>query len=511
MAEPNGMQKDIEKSRQKPNLPSVLNSHSDRPSELRNVPSWVCERFDAHPDDIAILEVPDNSELYRMYISFLGKHAEDIRDNVGDDETCKADGGAVETSIKVGDESGSTSSADSDTESDDDSCDRDVERLTSLMMDKCVSRRPPRRPHLKISSGFWDKKPSNVLPKPKYVLGIGASTLRVNESATVYVTHTELSLPVGLTDEAHTPRTMRLYAQTVQTLRKLTKAMIEEEYQMPPPPPAKSDYSLLTLDVMGSCIKWRNRGLRPGRTLESVILRQGMLEAIVADFREFSANDTRDWYMKRGLPYRRTYLFHGPPGVGKTSTIRALAGLLRLPACFLSLGNVEVGNRQLVDAMQSIPKPSMLVIEDVDALFNSHREATTTPHLTFSGLLNALDGLVAADGVLCVFTTNHPDRLDPALARAGRIDRQFEFAPPGRLEISDLFRSYYPGSDEELVQKFTNQVYSHAGGAARSFATLQQHFIFTRKLDAKQSVEALPQFFKNYMAYTSKDGGALYT
>lgn len=186
-------------------------------------------------------------------------------------------------------------------------------------------------------------------------------------------------------------------------------------------------------------------------------------------------------------------------GTGKTSTIRALAGTLELNACFLTLGDHEVGNRELQIALRNIPRPAMLVIEDVDALFNDARKSENPSPLTFSGLLNALDGLVSADGILTVMTTNHIDRLDAALIRAGRVDRKFEFKLPNRESMISLFKSFYPDeSDEKLAQEFADQVFSRPEKEARSIATLQEHFIFTRNKSARESVDELDTFFKAF-------------
>ncbi len=183
---------------------------------------------------------------------------------------------------------------------------------------------------------------------------------------------------------------------------------------------ATGKYVLHLLDVLpnGKGI-WRNAGQKESRSLSSIVLREGQLDAIIADFKEFKAPGTKKWYVDHGLPHRRSYLFYGPPGVGKTSTIRALAGELKLTACFLSLSDNHFQNKTLHDAVMNIPKPSMLVLEDIDVLFNENRRSQSNSYVTFSGLLNALDGLVSANGILTVMTTNHPERLDPALTRAG--------------------------------------------------------------------------------------------
>lgn len=136
--------------------------------------------------------------------------------------------------------------------------------------------------------------------------------------------------------------------------------------------------------------------------------------------------------------------------------------------------------------------------KDVDALFNEARKSENPSPLTFSGLLNALDGLVSADGILTVMTTNHIDRLDVALIRAGRVDRKFEFKLPSQQSMIALFKSFYPNEDDSLAKEFADQVFSRPEKEARSIATLQEHFIFTRSKTARESVDALDAFFKAF-------------
>lgn len=143
--------------------------------------------------------------------------------------------------------------------------------------------------------------------------------------------------------------------------------------------------------------------------------------------------------------------------------------------------------------------------QDVDVLFNEDRKSKTQATLTFSGLLNALDGLVSANGVLTVMTTNHIERLDPALVRAGRVDRRFEFTAPEREQVVSLFQSYYPDAKQELAKKFADIVFKREEQSARSIATIQQHFVYTREKTAEQSLELLPKFFKEFYPDNLRD------
>lgn len=173
--------------------------------------------------------------------------------------------------------------------------------------------------------------------------------------------------------------------------------------------------------------EWRPFGYpRRRRPLNSVVLEQGLTDRIVRDIREFI--DNPKWYIDRGIPYRRGYLLYGPPGCGKSSFITALAGELQHSICLLSLTDSSLSDDRLNHLLSVAPQQSLVLLEDVDAAFLSRDLAAENPikyqglgRLTFSGLLNALDGVASTEARIVFMTTNHVDRLDPAPIRPGFI------------------------------------------------------------------------------------------
>src|SRR5690606_7749955 len=128
------------------------------------------------------------------------------------------------------------------------------------------------------------------------------------------------------------------------------------------------------------------------------------------------------------------------PGTGKSSFILALAGHLGLNLCLLSLSGLSLDDQGLQNLLSCVPSRSIVLIEDIDAAFGNSGDVTPNDlatsqsllgtrnkkdksiGITFSGLLNAIDGVASGEGRLLFMTTNHPERLDPALIRPGRID-----------------------------------------------------------------------------------------
>ena len=108
----------------------------------------------------------------------------------------------------------------------------------------------------------------------------------------------------------------------------------------------------------------------------------------------------------------------------KTSTIAAIATRMKRNICRVNLVAPRLCDDSLLRAINSVKKRSIVVMEDMDALFDHREKNDPSQRVTFSGLLNAIDGLNdhAGGGLIYLFTSNHPDKLDPALRRKGRID-----------------------------------------------------------------------------------------
>ena len=149
---------------------------------------------------------------------------------------------------------------------------------------------------------------------------------------------------------------------------------------------------------------WRRTRSRPVRPLESVVMERGTKVEVLRDVVEFLGSEK--WYADRGIPYRRGILLFGPPGTGKTSFVSALAGSLRLNIYVISLSNRGLTDDNLIELMSMTPSRCCLLLEDIDAAFLSREEGgggeggNAGGTLTFSGLLNAIDGVAAQEGRL---------------------------------------------------------------------------------------------------------------
>jgi hypothetical protein len=195
---------------------------------------------------------------------------------------------------------------------------------------------------------------------------------------------------------------------------------------------------------------WRRLRTFTPRTMASVILPDGLSEAIIQRLRDFVAD--RAWYQQMGIPYHLGMLFYGIPGSGKTSMIAALAGELKMNLYILSLASEEMNDERFACLLSEIPPSSFMVLEDVDAAFGARSRKTEnsdrpTSGLTLTGILNALDGFMASEGAIVLMTTNHKELLDPALVRPGRVDVEVEFGRATQSQLRRLYQRFFPKSN----------------------------------------------------------------
>ncbi|XP_076662357.1 mitochondrial chaperone BCS1 [Halictus rubicundus] len=231
--------------------------------------------------------------------------------------------------------------------------------------------------------------------------------------------------------------------------------------------------------------EWRPFGHpKKRRPLDSVVLDVGIADKILNDCREFIDNSA--WYSDRGIPYRRGYLLYGPPGCGKSSFITALAGELERGICVLNLSERGLTDDRLNHLLAMAPQQSIILLEDVDAAFASREESKAVKaaydglnRVTFSGLLNCLDGVASTEARILFMTTNYLERLDPALVRPGRVDVKEYIGWCTTTQVEQMFLRFYKDNVDQanqLAKKFSEDVLSRKRNI--SPAQIQGFFMF---------------------------------
>ena len=276
--------------------------------------------------------------------------------------------------------------------------------------------------------------------------------------------------------ETAIPETVLLTAPSSEAAEKLCQTALLQDEALS----RTGHFRLYVWDAPGE--HWRRRAYVPKREWDSVVMDDTISDSMKRDLSDFSSDDVKVWYRQHGIHYRRGYLFHGPPGTGKTSMIAALASYLERPVYKINLVAPKLTDDSLHDAITSVREGSIIVFEDIDCLYGSMREKKEDFFVTFSGLLNAIDGLADAKGTLFIFTSNHPDRLDHALRRKGRIDMEFEFGFANEKQAQKMFLRFFPECDKEAAQ-FAKSVSTRRV----SPATLQEHFVQCRNKTAQEA------------------------
>lgn len=111
---------------------------------------------------------------------------------------------------------------------------------------------------------------------------------------------------------------------------------------------------------------WQQVARRPVRPMRTVVLDAKEKHAVLSDVNEYLHPSTPRWYASRGIPLRRGYLFHGPPGTGKTSFSFALAGVFGIDIYVISLQDASVTEEDLAVLFTKLPRRCVVLLEDID-------------------------------------------------------------------------------------------------------------------------------------------------
>ena len=217
--------------------------------------------------------------------------------------------------------------------------------------------------------------------------------------------------------------------------------------------------------------------LSDDKTFESLFLPQKRQLIDMLD--DFTAK--RGKYAIAGFPNKLGFMLYGPPGTGKTSLIKAIAHRTKRHIVSIPLKRIKT-NEEIMELLfggqylcenQDLPmylpfNKLIFVMEDVDAsgdvVHNRGEEPQDKPSeiddaLDLAGLLNALDGVADSPGRIVIMTTNHPDKLDPALTRPGRVNMTLHLSYMQRQQMLEMIEHYFgPGCMDESSLTIPNQL-----------------------------------------------------
>lgn len=248
------------------------------------------------------------------------------------------------------------------------------------------------------------------------------------------------------------------------------------------------------------------------RSIDTVFIKNK--DEIIKDIDEFLSSE--EDYQIFGHPYKRNYLFFGPPGNGKTSLISAIASQYNLDIYLMSF-SINITDEIFKKLISSLPINGLLVIEDIDGLFDEKEKK----QVSISTVLNIMDGLAKKNRLLTIMTTNHYDRLSDAFKRAGRIDMNVEFDIASIDSFNQIIRFFCKYKNIDMSQEYgaiVEDFYNNIKYLAPSCALVQKFIFENRKSDIKdlfsrkmiQKFKELHSLYKEDRMGGGKKGSSLY-
>ncbi|XP_013622194.1 PREDICTED: probable mitochondrial chaperone BCS1-B [Brassica oleracea var. oleracea] len=267
------------------------------------------------------------------------------------------------------------------------------------------------------------------------------------------------------------------------------------------------------LDSRG--LPWESVPFKHPSTFETLAMDPVKKREIMEDLKDFA--ECQSFYQRTGRAWKRGYLLYGPPGTGKSSMIAAMANYLGYDIYDLELTEVK-SNSELRKLLMKTSSKSIIVIEDIDCSINltnrgkkfNEPEMTLTGSglgdesgngngntITLSGLLNFTDGLWSCCGSerIFVFTTNHIEKLDPALLRSGRMDMHVYMSYCTFPSLKILLRNYLGYEEGDLSDDVLKELEGVVEKAEITPADVSEVLIKNRR-DKERAVRELLEDLK---------------
>ena len=244
-------------------------------------------------------------------------------------------------------------------------------------------------------------------------------------------------------------------------------------------------------------------GSRPKRSLESIFLPSKKKKDIVQLITKFLDPKTVQLYRDFGINHKLTILLEGVPGTGKSSLIAALASQFNFNIAMISftpkmtdvgfLTSMRMWERKRSEETNNDDeeRDTLLCIEDLDCIFKERKSNDESRNMvTFSGILNALDGITTSENQIVILTTNHIENLDPALIRPGRVDHIMRFDYAVKEQIKEIFTVY---TREDIAQQ----------AQAEKAEKAQEFYEAVKNLNINITTSLLQQYLLKYANNTA--------
>lgn len=207
------------------------------------------------------------------------------------------------------------------------------------------------------------------------------------------------------------------------------------------------------------------------RKLNTVILDKEVKQEVQKCIDNYNNKDLKKRLSELGINHKMNLILSGLPGTGKSSLMYSIASHLDKDISTIDFNSNKLSDHSFICATNKIPEGSIFCLEDVDALY-IERQKKEENRVSFSCILNFLDGVYSKGDLITIITTNHIDRLDKALIRPMRIDNIINFTHCSKYQYNEIFKLIFPDKDE-----IREQLYKIIRNKKYTTSMLQKFFI----------------------------------
>jgi len=202
-----------------------------------------------------------------------------------------------------------------------------------------------------------------------------------------------------------------------------------------------------------------------GRKLETIYLPMEQKRNVIATIENFLSEKSYKFHYEHGIPHKLVFLLYGLPGTGKTSLVKAIATHFGMTIMPLKMSAMD--DLMLRSTTSQVPRDTIILLEDFDSAFTGMKDAATrnvefnpfqATRLSYSGILDLLDGISTPERQLIFITCNNTDIINSPYMRAGRIDHLIKFGPMTFETAKSMLISYHPGEPEQSIDEVANKI-----------------------------------------------------
>lgn len=232
-------------------------------------------------------------------------------------------------------------------------------------------------------------------------------------------------------------RDKRGFVQWAETFKNTYTATGKVERQLPP------GLYKISMDNKGNFYFEK----QPIKTDETIRFSESLADEILKEIENFWR--LRELYESNKFLHRRGYLLYGPQGSGKSIIVQQIIeGVIQNKGVAIWMDSYPDERLAAIQVLRivELDRPILVIFEDIDAIITKYGD---------SGLLSFLDGEGQTDKILCLATTNYPEKLDKRIvARPRRFDRVIKIGTPSSTVRREYFRHKVKDLSEEQLEQW---------------------------------------------------------